>query len=132
MNRWERNARDRNRKRDRKLPLLAYAGIADQVVPDWTPDAVEERITRMVADFHARMADGQRRTLAQTNAYIHRLRLACPDLDLEEIAEELERKPWLQRPAYLADFWNKQLAEHTGRTKLEVFEEVNRELEGAA
>ena len=130
LSRWERNARDRNRARDRKLPLLAHAGIADQVVPDWTPDAVEERVTRIVEGFHDAMEVGYRRALAKTNAYIHHLRLACPDLDLEEIADEIERKPWLQRPEYCADFWNGKLAEHTGRTKLEIAQEVNRELFG--
>jgi hypothetical protein len=51
MDRWEKNARNRNRARDRKMPLLAYAGIADQVVPDWTPMAVQERVEAIVAGY---------------------------------------------------------------------------------
>jgi hypothetical protein len=87
MDRWEKNARNRNRARDRKMPLLAYAGIADQVVPDWTPAAVQERVEAIVAGYQAAMADGERRQLATIELYIFKLRTACPDLDLEELNE---------------------------------------------
>lgn len=128
--RWEKNARNRNRARDRKMPLLAWGGVADQVVPDWTPEAVEERVTRIVANFHQSMQDAHARRQAVTDLYIFHLRVACPDLDLEEINEQFERR-WGGKPIeYRADFWCGQLAEHTGRTKLDIFNDVKAELEG--
>lgn len=126
MDRWEKNARNRNRARDRKMPLLAHAGIADQVVPDWTPAAVEKQVTRIVADFHQNMRDMHARTLRQLDAYIYHLRLYCPDLDLEEYQEIIESKPYLARsPSYQVNYWNGLLAEKTGRTPLDVFNEVS-------
>lgn len=126
MDRWEKNARNRNRARDRKMPLLAYAGIASQVVPDWTPKAVEERVTRMVDGFHQNMEAMRVRTERQIDAYIFALRTQCPDLDLEELAEVIESKEYMKRnPAYQCDYWNGILAAQTGRTKLEVFNEIN-------
>jgi hypothetical protein len=128
--RWVKNARRRNDARDRKLPLLAWAGVADQVIPTETPAERKAYIEAVVEGFEEHKELMRQRHIKVLAAYREWVE------DLGEDPDALLQSSWLVRCRkpldgdYAVNHLNNWIAERIGATPIEVFDRVHQDVEG--